>query len=63
MENMKAEQRFINDQDPLHEMLNRMRQEGVRYPNYGVADERLNHRKHVESRVIEPKQITGEQNE
>ena len=28
-----------------------------------LRDERLNHRKHVESRVIEPKQITGERNE
>ena len=51
-----------NPDDPLREMLNRMRAEGDRFPNFGEAFDRLEKksRKYVESRVIEPKQITGE---
>ena len=54
---------YVNQQAHLEQMLNTMRAEGERYPNLGEADRRLKNRKHVERRVIEPKQITGEQNE
>jgi len=50
---------YVRQQQQTQEMLNRMRQEGERYPNLGEADRRLRHRKHVESRVIETKQIQG----
>ncbi len=46
----------------IQDLLDEMRAEGQRYPNYGEAFERLErkNRKYVESRVIE--NITGEHN-
>lgn len=56
----RAQQGSANYGSPIQDELNRMRQAGNKYPNFGVAFDRKQNRKYVESKVVEPKLLTGE---